>query len=1080
MCGRVSGRLGAVLLLAAGPLGAQQRLLELEPIRVQKKLALVIGNTSYPKSPLKNPINDAKAMTTELRDLGFEVIEARDLGRRQLGQSIDQFAARLERGDLALFYFSGHGIQVQQENYLLPVDFEAASDADVAYEAYSASRVRDKMEESGARLRILILDACRNNPFRGRRSGGAGLAPMISSAEGTYIAYATSDNSVADDNPRETNGLFTKYLVAALRTPGLTMKEVFEKVKSDVYLASSRKQQPFAYDGVIGLYHFRPGPAVVSVAAAVGAALQVEMAYWTSLDRNDAEALRGYLSRYPGGQFAEIARRSIEKLNVPAAAIHPPVGVAVESRRSVAVVGFKNLSGRPDAAWLSTALSEMFISEMAAGARLRLISGENVSRMKTELTLSDADVYAAETLGRIKRNLGVDFLVLGSYVLLGEKAAARIRMDLRLQDAVSGELIASVVETGAEGDLFDLVTRSGSRLRDKLGLGPLAATEQESVRASLPASQAAARFYAEGLAKFRLFDAAAAKDLLEKAVAEDPRHSLAHAALAAAWWSLGYDTRAAEAAKKAFDLSQNLSREDRLTVEGRYRETIHQYDKAIDLYRALFSFYPDNLEYGLRLVSSQTAGGKAKEALQTVGSLRKLPASVSDDPRIDLVEADVVRRLSDYKGQQAAAARAASKAAGKGATLMVAAARMQEAMAYGNLSELDKATAAYGEALKIYASAGNRHALARIDMEMGNLLLARGRLDEARQKCETALAILKEMGALGDVATALTTLGRVQDARGDFGGAVRTYGEALALYREVGFRIGEATVLNNIAIALKHQGDFAGVRQRLEEVRTLARELGNRNMEAVSSNNLAVFLHEQGALEEAKKTQTRALEIYQEIGAKAGAGNSRYVLARLLIAEGNLSAARKNLEEALKVWAELNNKRSTAFARLHVAIIAIEEGRPAEAEPVARESAALFGTEKSTDSEAFSLSVLAQSLLAQGKVAAADEAASRALPLAGNNPQMRIQVSVTAGRVLAAAGKRDEAVKVLNAALEEATKSGLVVNQLELRLALGEIEMTADKSPAARARLEAVEKEAAAKGAGLVARKAARALGRTP
>lgn len=218
----------------------------------------------------------------------------------------------------------------------------------------------------------------------------------------------------------------------------------------------------------------------------------------------------------------------------------------------------------------------MLTTELAAGEKLRTIPGENVARMKIELSLSEADSFAKDTLARIRGNLGAELVVLGSYLALGEKAGGQIRLDLRLQDASAGETIASVAETGTEPQLFDLVTRSGARLRQRLGVAELTSTQAGELRGSLPSNPEAAKLHSEGLAKLRLFDTLAARDLLEKAVLADPKHPLAHSTLAAAWSALGYDARASQEAKKAFELSANLSREDRLLVEGRYREAIRR------------------------------------------------------------------------------------------------------------------------------------------------------------------------------------------------------------------------------------------------------------------------------------------------------------------------------------------------------------------------------------------------------------------------------------------------------------------------------------------------------------------------
>ena len=351
---------------------------------------------------------------------------------------------------------------------------------------------------------------------------------------------------------------------------------------------------------------------------------------------------------------------------------HSSTGSPTAPRRSIAVLGFRNLSGRPEEAWLSTALAEMLSTELEAGEKLRLVSGEDIARTKLDLPLADADSLSRDTLARLHKDLDSDLIVLGSYTALGEKPGTRIRLDLRLQDTVAGETIADVAVVGSEADLFDMVSQAGSRLREKLGVEAVSPVEAVSIRASSPSNRDAARLYSEGLARLRVFDALEARDLLQQAIAADPKYSLAHSALAEAWSRLGYDKKAQQEAQQAYDLSANLSREDRLVVEGRYREIDHQYEKAIEVYRTLFTLFPDNVDYGLKLAWSQCRGGKGHDALATVESLRKLAPPASEDPRIDLAEADAWWVLGDSKRQQEPLARAIGKARAQGARLILA------------------------------------------------------------------------------------------------------------------------------------------------------------------------------------------------------------------------------------------------------------------------------------------------------------------------------------------------------------------------------------------------------------------------
>jgi tetratricopeptide (TPR) repeat protein len=707
-------------------------------------------------------------------------------------------------------------------------------------------------------------------------------------------------------------------------------------------------------------------------------------------------------------------------------------------RRSVAVLGFKNLSGRSEAAWLSVALSEMLTTELAAGEKLRTIPGENVARTKIDLSLSDADSYAQDTLSRIRKNLNTDYVVLGSYFEGGKESGGRVRLDLRLQDAVAGETIASMSEVGTQEQLLDLVSRTGAELREKLGVGQMTAAQASAVRASLPSSPEAARLYSEGLGKLRVFDAMGARDLLEKAVAADPNHAPAHSALAATWSALMYDERAKEEAKKAFELSGNLTREERRWVEGRYRETTNDWEKAIEVYRTLFEFFPDNLDYGLRLANAQISASRGKEALATVEALRKLPPPERDDPQIDIAEAKAARPLSDFRRAQAAAAKAAAKGQAQGANLVVAVARMLEGSAFEHVGEPTKARAAYEQAQGIYAAAGDRAGVARALNNTANLL----------------------------------------DDQGDSAGARERYEQALAVFREVGNKVGAATLLNNIAGVLLSQGDFEGAKKRYEQALAIWREVGNKFAVGQLLNNIATLLLNQGNLAEAKNMHEEALAIRRETSDKSGMAYSQNNLGEVRAKQGDLAGARKSIEQALAIRKQLGEKRNVAQSELSLASVFIEEGRPAEAEILAGKAAEEFRSERATDAEAQARTVLAESFLPRNQPGKAQEAVSRAKELAGKGQDARVRFSVAiiSARVRAALGEPAEAMTSLKATLAEATKYGFVGYQFEARFALGEIEMESGKSAAGQARLEALEKDAKAKGFGLIARKAASAL----
>ena len=323
------------------------------------------------------------------------------------------------------------------------------------------------------------------------------------------------------------------------------------------------------------------------------------------------------------------------------------------ARPSIAVLGFENLTGRPEHAWLSTAFSEMLSTELAAGGRMRVVSGEDVARARKDLDLDEVRAFSAQTLARLRKNLSVDYVVTGSYLEVGAEGASQLRLDARLQDARTGETVASLPETGTESKLIALLSQTGADLRTKLGIGDIAGSDVTRVAATIPKDPAAARLYSEGLAQLRQLDPSGARDLLLKAAAAEPDHPLIHAELAEAWRQLGNDEKSRSEARLAASLAGQLPQSEQLWVEGRFRESTHEWDKAIDVYRTLLGFYPDDLEYALRLAAVQTSAGRAQDARATIANMRKLPLPASADPRIDLAEAARrrdVRRLPAGEG----------------------------------------------------------------------------------------------------------------------------------------------------------------------------------------------------------------------------------------------------------------------------------------------------------------------------------------------------------------------------------------------------------------------------------------------
>ena len=297
-----------------------------------RRTALVIGNAAYASKPLRNSVNDARAMSRTLRELGFSVELLEDASQKAMKKAIDRFGEQLRGGGTGLFYFSGHGIQVSGRNYLIPVQYTITSEDDVEYESVDAGRVLAKMKSARNGMNIVILDACRNNPFPSSfRSASQGLA-TINAPSGTFISYATAPGSVASDGSGNT-GLYTGELIRHMKSPGLKLEEVFKKVRTDVQKKSSDKQVPWDASSLTGDFYFVPptvaldsGPEVAETASVTDSASKPKVSaaprkfradeeMWELLKKsNDPDDFKYFLEEFPESPLNSVARLKLRKL----------------------------------------------------------------------------------------------------------------------------------------------------------------------------------------------------------------------------------------------------------------------------------------------------------------------------------------------------------------------------------------------------------------------------------------------------------------------------------------------------------------------------------------------------------------------------------------------------------------------------------------------------------------------------------------------------------------------------------------------------------------------------------------------
>ncbi len=693
----------------------------------------------------------------------------------------------------------------------------------------------------------------------------------------------------------------------------------------------------------------------------------------------------------------------------------------------MAVLGFKDLSGRADSAWISTAVAEMLTTELGATGGLRTIPGEAVGRMRLELALPEADTLAPDTLARVGRNLGADLVLLGSYL---RQRDGQVRLDMRLQDVRTGETTAQLAETGDETGLVRLVTSAGSRLRHALGLPSVPSEEiVMGLKAAQPSNLDAQRLYAAALGRLRLLDARGAAELLEKAIAADPAAPLVHSAQADAWATLGQDARAQAAAKKAFELSAGLPREERLVVEARHREAAREWDKAIGLYGRLHAFSPENLEYGLRLVNAQAVSGRVADALATLAELRKLPADIADDPRLDLAEALAHTSSGAFEKERAAAVRAAVKGLARGASLLTARARMVEVHACIRLGDWKRAQAATEEAQAIYAKTGDDAGLAAALARLGDIRKERGELKSAREPLEKSLEIRRRLGFRRGIAASSESLALVADRQGQLVEARRLHEDARAIAQELGERPLRAIVDDNLAVTLLALGELDAAVRTADEALQLYGEAGDHSTAAAVETTIALAQLVRGDLEKAGRTLARALPVLEASRDPVTISRAHSVLAELQREDGAHVKARASHEKALALRTRLGDAIGIAQSTLALAEVDLDDGRVAEAAQAAQRAADAFLRSGAEDDAA-----LAQALLARVRVAAgrtedaltfAQQAAARAAKT--ESPRVRWAVALAEAKVLRARGRGADAQARLAQVETDARRRGFVL-----------------------------------------------------
>jgi DNA-binding winged helix-turn-helix (wHTH) protein/tetratricopeptide (TPR) repeat protein len=706
----------------------------------------------------------------------------------------------------------------------------------------------------------------------------------------------------------------------------------------------------------------------------------------------------------------------------------------VHVRRAVAVLGFRNLAGRQEDAWLSPVFSEMLNTELGTPGDLRMVSGEDVNRAKSELPLTEEDSLAKSTLQRLRTNPGADYVVLGSYTLMQADAGKRIRLDLRLQETADGETIAEEGITGSESSLFDLAAEAGGRLRQRLGLHPNSTRDSSTARVALPSNQLAARLYTEGRAKLWAFDFLGARDLLVKAIAADPNFPLSHSALSEAWWHLGYTVKARAEAQRARELASLLPQEDRLLIDGQYWRAMQNWPRTVESYQELFRLFPDNLDYGLLLATAQI-NTSPPQALQTLAGLRRLPPPTGDDARIDMTEASAWI-TQDLVKAHAAAITAINKGKAQGSHAIVE-------RTYGFLCQ----------------------------QGVGGAVA----MDDAISDCELARQSAEAAGDRNGEAMMWTDLAGLYYQRGELSRSAEMFRAAIREFQQVGNADGVAAAMSDLGANLLVAGNLSQAKPLLEGSISPYQTAEDKEGVALSLNDLGDLARQSGNLQVAETTYQQARATAEEIEDKGAIAYVFCSLGDVLVDRGELPAARAAYEKSLELRNQVGEKQLVGETQVALALLAIEDGQGAQAEGSLRQWKQRFHQEQQADDELAASSALSRALLIQGrqKEALSEIESSQGIATKSQNLLVRLQYELAFARVLLDSDHPQTARPVLAKVLQDARQHSLVGMELEAMLMQADLEQRSAHKALALQQLATLEPLARAKGFGLIARKAA-------
>jgi len=701
---------------------------------------------------------------------------------------------------------------------------------------------------------------------------------------------------------------------------------------------------------------------------------------------------------------------------------------------AIAIVDFNNLSPQGEDEWMRAALEEELATELAVGGVLHTLPGEIVRPAHKDLPAPQTGGYAQSSLQTLRRRLGADYVLSGSYLVSGPQESGTVRLDLSLQDTRSGVAVAKFSQSGALVDLPKLVERAGSRLRDDLGIASGTAARQQAARVR-PATLELSRRMALATEALHNSDPARARDELLEVNIMAPDYAPAYVYLAQAFKALGFDSKARAAAQKAATHAEGLPPDVRLQIARQVAVQKSDWAGALKTDQDLLDLDPKNLELHLALVEDLIDSGNPEGAEAALKKIAELPDG--DDPRVEIKASALARIRGDTTAQVRHAELALSRAQQRDQLGLAAAAKRSLGVAARGTGDHERAAALFGESINDFQRSENPRGEAGARTSLANLLRVENKSDAAREEYERALAIYQRIGDQDGMAAIYGNMGLLLVDRGDRDAAEVAARHVLEIRRETGDLAGQAWASQALANLMLDDSAGDATMDMYRQAVALDERAGERAHHIIALNDYADALRQRGELDKASEVCESARAEASLQSNSNGVTGTELRCAQISLDRGNIAEAVGGFERTKKLAQAAHEADTQVHAELGLAKIDFGQGQFAAAAGRFESAARYFAEGERFAWEAIAQAQLALCYHALKRSEHRDRAAARSRELrsAITTRVDAATVDILLTQLKGMSGQRREAISRLLEFAQDAQKRYWIARALDAKLA---------------------------------------------